>query len=125
MDIQMIEARRHQVLESMRQIRSMRAGSVSEQYLKVRHKGKKEPVLRGPYFLWQFYEEGRPVRRRLSDPEEVARAQREVAQYKAFVELCREFAALTVQLGELERQEAAAAQALKKTPKLPSKRTRK
>ena len=54
MDIGSVERRREQVLEAMRDIRAMRPGAVSEQFLKIRVKGKDEPVERGPYFLWQY-----------------------------------------------------------------------
>ena len=46
--IKEIEKRRKEILREMGGIRSMRRGSINEQFLKVRHKGKKEPVLRGP-----------------------------------------------------------------------------
>ena len=40
-----LEEKRERVLEQMRAIRSMRPGSVTEQYLKVTHKGKRKPVM--------------------------------------------------------------------------------
>ena len=43
--IKEIEARREVILSVMRSIRSMKKGSVAEQYQKVHHKGKQEPVL--------------------------------------------------------------------------------
>jgi hypothetical protein len=43
----------------MRAIRSMKRAGINEQYLKVPHKGKAEPVLRGPYYVMTWHEQGR------------------------------------------------------------------
>ncbi len=112
--IESLEAQREKVLEAMRTIRAMRPGAVSEQMLKVKHKGKKKPVLRGPYYLWQYYEQGKPVRQRLRSAQDVARAREEVANYKRFIALCKEFEALTRRLGELERKDTAEVEAVKR-----------
>ena len=117
MDIGSVERRREQVLDAMRGIRAMRPGAVSEQVLKIRLKGKKGPVERGPYFLWQYYEGGKPVRQRLKSPDAIERARNEVACHKRFLELCREFQELTGQLGQLEHDKDAADEAGKKSPK--------
>ena len=98
-----IEERREAVLEQMRRIRSIRQGSVNEQYLKVRHKGIKQPVLRGPYFVITRKEGKKTVSERLTDPAELERARRDVEAHKRFVSLCGEFERLTERLGELER----------------------
>ena len=54
-----LEEKRGRVLEQMRAIRSMRPGSVTEQYLKVTHKGKRKPVMRGPYWVYTRKEAGK------------------------------------------------------------------
>lgn len=125
MDIAAIEEQRNKILQAMGAIRSLRPGTVTEQFLKVPHKGKKEPVERGPYFLWQYYEQGKPVRRRLTSDAEVERARREVDNARRFGELCRQFEQLTRQLGELERERATSVEAVKKKPKSPRKPRRK
>ena len=61
-----LEEKRERVLEQMRAIRSMRPGSVTEQYLKVTHKGKRKPVMRGPYWVYTRKEAGKTVGQRLS-----------------------------------------------------------
>lgn len=124
MDIAAIERKRREVLEAMERIRAMRPGTVSEQFLKVPQKGREEPALRGPYYLWQFYENGKPVRRRISG-KELERVREEVNNHKHFEALCEEFDTLTRQLGELEYQQLAAEETIKKKPKSRSKRTRK
>jgi hypothetical protein len=98
-----IEAKRDAILEQMRNIRTMERGSITEQYMKVPHKGKKEPVTRGPYYMLTRREEGRTVGYRLRKPQELERARRDVEAHKRFVELCRQFEELTQRLGELER----------------------
>ena len=99
-----IETRRDAILEEMRCIRSMRRGTINEQYLKVRHKGKKEPVKKGPYYLFSRREEERTVGHRLTTQDEIEQAKKDVTAHKQFIELCREFEALTEKLGELQRQ---------------------
>ena len=99
-----LEARRKAILEEMRSMRSMRRGTINEQYLKVHHKGKKEPVIRGPYYLFSRKERKRTVGYRLTTPEELEQARKDVAAHKRFVALCEEFEQLTERFGELERQ---------------------
>ena len=125
MNINTVLERREKVLAQMRGMRTMRPGTVSEQFLKVPHKGKKEPVLRGPYYLWQYYEDGKPRRQRLTTEEELEQVREDVANHKRFVALCKEFEGLTQQLGQLERAQQADMERTKKKPKSPSRRTRK
>ncbi len=98
-----IETRRNAILEEMRSIRSMRRGTINEQYMKVRHKGKKEPVTRGPYHLFSRREGNKTVGYRLTTPEELEQAQKDVAAHKHFIGLCGEFESLTEKMGELLR----------------------
>jgi hypothetical protein len=97
-----IEARRQAIVDEMCSIRSMVRGTISEQYLKVRLVGSKEPVERGPYFVLSRSENKKTVSRRLSG-RELEQARRDVAEHGRFVALCKEFEGLTEQLGELER----------------------
>ena len=102
--IQELESKRDAVLQEMRAIRSMKRGSISEQYLQVRHRGFREPVSRGPYHVFSRREArtGKTVSWRLTSKEEVERARADVSSYQRFVALCREFQELTETLGELE-----------------------
>jgi hypothetical protein len=124
MTIQAIETRRDAILAEMRAIRSMAKGSVSEQFYQVVLEGKKEPVQRGPYFVFCRSVENRTVSRRLRSPEEVARARRDVEAYQKFAALNREFVELTERLGELERV-SADEERKKKRPRSRSRRTGK
>lgn len=100
--IREIEDKREAVLDQMRTMRRMKRGTINEQYLKVRHKGKKQPVLRGPYHVLSRREGNRTVSERLRNDEELQRARTDVETHKHFVSLCREFERLTELLGELE-----------------------
>jgi len=122
--IEELIARRDSILREMGSIRCMKRGTITEQYLRVRHKGRSEPVLRGPYYLFSRKENKRTVGKRLTSAAELAQARADVAAHKRFVQLCREFEELTERLGELERQ-LADDEAQKKTPRLPSRGTRK
>ena len=99
-----LETRRDAVLAELKTIRSMRRGTVNEQYLSVRHKGVREPAQRGPYFVLSRYdaEKRKTVSRRLTTPGEVERARRDIAAHERFIALCQEFARLTERLGEAE-----------------------
>jgi len=119
-----VVVRRERILEEMRSMHSMKRGSITEQYLKVRHKGKKEPVLRGPYYVFSRKEGGRTVSKRLRSPGELEQTRSDVAAHRRFVELCKEFEVLTERLGELER-DMGEVERVKKGRRLRSRRTRR
>jgi len=125
--IQDLEAKRDRILDEMRAIRSMRRGTLTEQYLRVPHKGKKEPALRGPYYVFSRKEKKKTVGYRLTTPEDLEAARRDVAAHKRFVKLCREFEELTERLGALDRQAKDRDESVgeKKRRSSPSSKTRK
>ncbi len=123
-DIKQVEKRRDAILEQMRGIRSMERGSITEQYLKVPHKGKRDPVLRGPYYVLSRREGKRTVGYRLKTPKELERARRDVEAHKEFRKLSRHFEELTEQLGGLSRGQGIEEKE-KKGRKSPSRRTPK
>ncbi|MBM3289706.1 MAG: hypothetical protein FJY92_06100 [Candidatus Hydrogenedentes bacterium] len=107
MNVGTLEGLRDEILNEMRAIRAMRPGTVSEQFLTGKRKGSKDTIRRGPYYLWQYYDGGKPVRERLTSDDEIRRAREEVNNYKRFIRLCKEFEELTGKLGALEREQAA------------------
>jgi len=123
-EINKIEKRRDAILEQMQGIRSMERGSITEQYLKVAHKGKKEPVRKGPYYVFSRREGNKTVGYRLKTPEELTRARWDVEAHKEFRKLCRQFEELTEQLGRLSRDEGVEGKGKKKR-RSPSNRTPK
>ena len=123
--IKEIDKRRKEILREMGGIRSMRRGRVNEQFLKVPHKGKKEPVLRGPYYVFSRHEQGKGTKSyRLTSPEEVDQARRDAQAHKRFQELCREYEELTEELGRMERELGESSQG-KKARRSRSRRTKK
>ncbi|MBM3302657.1 MAG: hypothetical protein FJY85_22240 [Deltaproteobacteria bacterium] len=103
--VQQLEARRNGILKEMRSIRSMRRGTINEQYFRTRLKGRKGIVHQGPYYVLSRREGQKTVSNRLRSEAELEQARRDVAEYKRFLGLCQEFERLTSRLGELERSE--------------------
>jgi hypothetical protein len=101
--VQQLESRRNAILEEMRSIRSMRRGTINEQYFRTRLKGRKGIVHQGPYYVLSRREGEKTVSKRLRRGGELEQAQKDVAEYRRFLGLCQEFERLTVRLGELER----------------------
>ncbi len=120
--IEQLESRRNAVLEEMRSIRSMRRGTVNEQYFKTRLKGGKGIVHQGPYYVLSRREGEKTVSKRLRSVRELEQAQKDVAEYKRFLGPCQEFERLTARLGELERGEQGLEQE-KKRFRSPSSKT--
>jgi hypothetical protein len=102
-----IDVRREAILQEMRSIKSMKRGTVNEQYLKVPQKGAARPALRGPYHVLSRREGNKTVSERLTTPEQLEQALKDVSSHKRFVELCKEFELLTERLGILQRRMSA------------------
>jgi len=119
--IRELEARRDAILEQMRSIRSMRRGTINQQFLKVRLKGRKEPLLRGPYFVLSRREGNKTASKRLTSPAQLQWARRQIEAHKRFVSLCKEFEVLTERLGQLEQSLEEGPK--KKRSRLPLSRT--
>jgi hypothetical protein len=120
--VQQLEARRNAVLEQMRSIRSMRRGTINEQYFKTQLKGIKGTVHQGPYYVLSRREGEKTVSKRLRSGAELEWAKKDVAEYKRFLGLCQDFERLTARLGELERGEQGLEQE-KKRFRSPSSKT--
>jgi hypothetical protein len=122
--VQQLEARRNAILEEMRSIRSMKRGTVNEQYFKTRLKGRKGIIHQGPYYVFSRREGQKTVSNRLRSEAELQQARKDVAEYKRFLGLCQEFERVTARLGELERSEPGLEQE-KKRFRSPSSKTGK
>jgi hypothetical protein len=122
-ELKRVEIRREQIASQMLQIRSVVRGALTEQFLRVEHKGEKEPVVRGPYYVLSRSHKGKTQSRRVAR-EEAGRVRHQVDNYKRLEALFGELTELTERLGELER-EAATDEALKKGLKSRSRRAGK
>jgi len=100
---QQLEARRLALLEEFRSFRSMRRGTINEQFFDVRLKGQAKSVRRGPYYVLSRREGDKTVSRRLTTPEALEQARKDSEAHKRFHALCREFEEVIEKLGELER----------------------
>jgi Family of unknown function (DUF6788) len=120
--VRQLETRRNAILEEMRSIRSMRRGTINEQYFKIRLKGRKGMVHQGPYYVLSRREGEKTVSRRLRSAAELEETRKDVVEYKRFLGLCQEFERLTARLGELERGEQGLEQE-KKRFRSPSSKT--
>lgn len=98
-----LENQREAILQQMRSIRSMKRGTINEQYLKVPQKGSK-PALRGPYYVLSRREGNKTVSERLSTPAQFEQARSDIAAHRIFTELCKEFEILTERMGALQRK---------------------
>jgi len=99
-----LQARREAIIREMLSIRSMRRGTINEQYLGVRHKGVRQPVLRGPYYILSRREGKKTVSQRLTSGEQLQQAREDVEAYQRFMVLCKEFTSITEKLGQLEHE---------------------
>lgn len=97
-----IEKEREEVLQKIRAIRSMEPGTLSEQFVERTSRGKKTGEMRGPYYLLSRNIEGKTVSRRVNR-KGLERIRADIANYREFTRLCREYVRLTELLGNVER----------------------
>jgi hypothetical protein len=89
---------RQELLGHISAIEEMRRGSVIRQFLKLRLKGQKEPVLAGPYALYTCKKKGKTEGRRLHGTEEIRRLEQQVENYHVFRRLCAELVEVSEQI---------------------------
>ena len=92
---------RQDILAQIALLEEMRRGSVIRQFLKTKLKGKRKPILSGPYALLTLKQKGKTVSRRLHDLGEIRRLEQQVENYHIFQQLCRRL----VEIGEAICQE--------------------
>ncbi|MFZ2055658.1 MAG: DUF6788 family protein, partial [Candidatus Aminicenantales bacterium] len=89
---------RQELLGHISAIEEMRRGSVIHQFLKLKLKGQKDPVLAGPYALYTCKKKGKTQGRRLHGTEEIRRLEEQVENYHVFRKLCGELVEVSEQI---------------------------
>jgi len=98
---------RQEILTRIALIEEMRRGSVTRQFLKIKLKGRKDPIFSGPYALFTCKKNGRTVGRRLHEAEEISRLEHQVQNFHSFQNLCRRLVEISEKIcEERERKEA-------------------
>ena len=96
-----LEARRDEILREIKAIRSLKRGTINEQFLKTKLKDNKI-VLNGPYFVFSRREGNKTVSKRIKK-DDLKQTMKDIESYHHFISLCKEFEILTERLGELEQ----------------------
>ncbi len=123
-EIKEIEGRRARILDEMKNIHSMRRGTVNEQYFQKKLKNKPTTVTQGPYYVFTKSVGGQTKSYRLKKGAEVEQAKKDVSAHKKFCALCREFEELTERLGQLQRLSQPSEQKKKRSKPLSKKTLR-
>jgi len=119
-DRQHINRQRQAIIEELKELKEVRRGSVTEQYIEgTRADGT--TYRRGPYPIYTYKEKGRTVSRRIKSPELVKLYREQIDNGCAFHERVAEL----LRLGEALSDGAVDDATVKKRPRSPSKRARK
>lgn len=84
-----LEEKRQELLGQLSDIRTLRKGSLSEQWFSTVKDGKKTRELRGPYYVWTSKKNNKTASERISGKDDLIRARQDEANYKRFREVCK------------------------------------
>ena len=118
-----LDARRQSIVDELVSMRSLHPGNINEQFVKGQRDGK--VVTRGPYpvLCWRV---GKKVcSLRLRSDQEIQDARQDTENFRRFKELCKELEDLTLELGQLERDQHSELETVKKKRKSPSSKAKK
>ena len=99
--IEKLQQKRESLKKEIIKIGHMRRGSVSEQFVPVQHKGKKAPVLRGPYYVYTAKHKGKSIGKHLKVGPELEKYRQEVNNYHRFQRLISEFLSVNEKICEM------------------------
>lgn len=100
-DLEALEHRREEILQTMAGVEDMRRGSVVTQYLKISVQGNEEPVEVGPYYLFSYKVNGKTRSRRVRGAE-MEKLRREVDNYHRYQQLSQELVEVSEQICALK-----------------------
>ena len=101
-NIEELEKRKEEIIAEIREIRTMRRGTINGQYLKVQRK-EKEPSIRGPYHIFVRNEKGKTISARINTPEELEVVQKDIEAYKKYIKLSKELAVVIEAITDIIR----------------------
>lgn len=99
-EIKEFERKRDKIKKELIEIGDMRRGSVTKQYLPVKHIGEAEPTLCGPYYVFTTKTGRKTIGRRLQGGPELEKITREVKNFHHFQRICRELITVNEQICE-------------------------
>lgn len=103
MTLESLSARRKAIILEIDKIKTMKRGTLNEQYLKVAHKNS-ESILGGPYYVFSRKKNGKTISRRVK-AKDVQIFKEDIAAHKKFVKLMDEFVEISEQITDIVRFE--------------------
>lgn len=93
--------KRNEIFNEISSIKTMKRGTINEQYLKVPQKGS-EPILRGPYYVLSKSLGGKTKSQRIKN-KDLETVKTDVREYNRFIKLTDEFIDITEQITDITR----------------------
>jgi hypothetical protein len=95
-----LDVRRQTLLQQLADLRELRRGSLSEQFLQVKH-ADGSVVKRGPYPLFTRKKDGKTISKRLSDPAVVSLYRQQIQALRQFETVVDQLVGVGEQLSDL------------------------
>lgn len=99
--LEILMKKRDEIFNEISLIKTMKRGTINEQYLKVPQKGS-EPILRGPYYVLSKSVSGKTKSQRIKS-EDLESTKKDIAEYNKFIKLTDEFIEVTEQITDITR----------------------
>jgi hypothetical protein len=99
--LEILMKKRDDIFNEIRQIKTMRRGTINEQYLKVPQKDS-EPILRGPYYVLSKSVDGKTKSQRIKS-KDLESTKKDVDAYNKFIKLTDEIVEITEQITDITR----------------------
>ena len=93
--------KRNGIFEKIGLIKTMKRGTINEQYLNVPQKNSL-PALRGPYYVFSKSSGGKTISKRIKK-KDLENVKNDIEEYHKFVKLTEEFVQVTEKITEIVR----------------------